>query len=291
MNKLVIAGFGQPVLDLITNLNATFKIMGVFLDYERRSKFPYFYTELENKQISILSLEELNLLNVDAIIVINFNKIVNVDQIKIPLLLNIHMGLLPVYRGNNANAWSILNGDRNVGYTLHQITNELDGGAIYYKFSYLIKESETYFEAKNAITADLKNNFPTVLQAIFDGKIKPVSQDDEEFIYCSKLVPEDGILENWNYTTTEIINRNIVFSKPLGTGLKIKFRNDLIEIIKISLIPKYKTANGFAGAIVFKTENGAVWIKTKDTAISLEEIILNNEIVKPAELFKIGDRL
>jgi methionyl-tRNA formyltransferase len=291
MNSIVIAGFGQPVLDLITNLNATFKIMGVFLDYERRSKFPYFYAELENKQISILSLEELNLLNVDAIIVINYNKIINVDQIKIPLLLNIHMGLLPVYRGNNANAWSILNGDRNVGYTLHQITNELDGGAIYYKFSYLIKENETYFEAKNAITADLKNNFPNVLQAIFDGKIKPDSQDDEEFIYCSKLVPEDGILEHWNYTTTEIINRNIVFSKPLGTGLKIKFRNDLIEINKISSIPKYKTANGFAGSVVLKTKNGAVWIKTKDTAIALEEIILNNEIVKPAELFKIGDRL
>lgn len=291
MNKIVIAGFGQPVLDLIANLSDSFKVVGVFLDYERRTKFPLFYEALENKCIPILNLNQLNLLQVDAIVVINFNKIINVNEIKIPLLLNIHMGMLPVYRGNNANAWSILNGDRNVGYTIHQISNELDAGAIYYKFSYLIKENETYFEAKNAMTADLKNNFPKVLQAIFEGKVIPISQQDEDFIYTCKLIPEDGILDNWNYTTEEIINRNMVFSKPLGTGLKVRYGNDMIEINKISTIPKYKSANGFAGAVVLKTENGAVWIKTKDTAIALEEIILDNKIVKPACIFKIGDRL
>jgi len=58
------------------------------------------------------------------------------------------MGLLPVYRGNNANSWSILNGDRRVGYTFHDVSNILDGGAIYYKFTYEIKENETYFHAK-----------------------------------------------------------------------------------------------------------------------------------------------
>ncbi|MDN3676666.1 formyltransferase family protein [Flavobacterium paronense] len=291
MNRIVIAGFGQPVLDLITNFSHTFEIVGVFLDYERRSKFPFFYSELESKSIPVLTLDNLNSLEVDAIILINFNKIINIHEINTPLLLNIHMGLLPVYRGNNANAWSILNGDRNVGYTLHQVTTELDGGAIYYKFEYLIKESETYFAAKNAITYDLKNNLPKIIQSIFDGKIEPVSQEGEEFIYASKVIAEDGILENWNYTTTEIINRNIIFSKPLGTGLKMKYKNDLIEINKLRTIPKYKKATGFAGAVVLKTDNGAVWIKTKDTAIALEEIIINNKIIKPADIFKIGDRL
>ncbi|MCA6423953.1 MAG: hypothetical protein IM568_14230 [Flavobacterium sp.] len=291
MNSLVLAGFGQPILELITNLSGKFNVVGIFLDYERRSNFPFFYSELEKKAIPILSFEQLNSTKVDAIVVINFNKIINVDAIKTPLLLNIHMGLLPVYRGNNANAWSILNGDRKVGYTLHQVSNELDGGDIYYKFEYLIKDNETYFEAKNAITEDLKDNFPKILQDVIDGEIKPVSQVDEEFIYASKLVPEDGLLNHWNYTTAEILNKNIVFSRPLGTGLKMRFGNDVIEINKISSIPKYKTANGFAGAVVLKTESGAIWIKTKDTAIALEEIIVNNKIIKPAELFKIGDRL
>lgn len=291
MNKIVIAGFGQPVLDLINSFSSNFEIKGVFVDYERRSKFPLFYTELQSKSIPILTLEELNSLGLDAIIVINFNKIINVHEIKVPLLLNIHMGLLPVYRGNNANAWSILNGDRNVGYTLHQITSELDGGAIYYKFEYLIKENETYFAAKNAIVNDLNNNLSSVVQKVIEGKIEPVTQEDAEFIYASKLIAEDGVLENWNYTTTEIINKNIVFSKPLGTGLRMKYKNEIFEINKFSTIPKYKKCNGFAGAVVLKTNDGAIWVKTKDTAIALEELIINDKIVKPAEIFKIGERL
>ena len=54
------------------------------------------------------------------------------------------------------------------------------------------------------------------------GDLKPTSQENEPFIYASKLIPEDGILKHWNYTTEDIINRNIIFSRPLGTGLKME---------------------------------------------------------------------
>ena len=291
MKKIVIAGFGQPVLDLINNFKDKFDILGVVLDYERRKKFPFFYKELEEKIIPIFSIKEINSIDIDGVIVINYNKIIDVHLIKSPFVLNIHMGLLPLYRGNGANSWSILNGDRNVGYTLHQVSDVLDGGLIYYKFKYEIKENETYFHAKIAINTDLKNNLPLLVDKILNGKIKGVNQDVEEFIYASKLTPEDGILEHWNYTTEEIINRNIIFSKPLGTGLKMKYKNDLLEIHKLSSIPKYKVSKGFAGAIVLKTNSGSVWIKTKDTAISIDELIFDNKIVKPAKLFKIGYRL
>lgn len=291
MKKIVIAGFGQPALDLINNFKDKFVIAGVILDYERRKKNPFFYLKLAEKNIPIFSINDINSLDIDGVIVINYNKIIDVNLIKFPFILNIHMGILPLYRGNGANSWSILNGDRNVGYTLHQVSDILDGGLIYYKFKYEIKENETYFHAKKAINTDLKNNLPLLVDKIFSGKIKGINQDDEEFIYASKLKPEDGILEHWNYTTEEIINRNIIFSKPLGTGLKIKYKNDLLEIHKLSSIPKYKVSKGFSGAIVLKTNSGSVWIKTKDTAISIDELIFENKIVKPANLFKIGCRL
>lgn len=291
MNKLVIAGFGQPVLDLINHFKEKFHIVGVLLDYERRAKFPYFYEELEKKSISILSIEEINSSEIDAIVVINFNKIIDIEKFNVPLILNIHMGILPVYRGNSANSWSILNGDRNVGYTLHEVSEVLDGGIIFYKFQYLIKESETYIAAKNAINNDLKSNLPTIFQKIIAGEIKGVSQENEPFIYASKLIPEDGILLHWNYTTEEIINRNMIFSKPLGTGLKIKYNDEILEINKLSTIPNYKVSKGFAGAVVLKTNEGSIWIKTNDTAISVDEVLINGKIVKPTELFKIGERL
>ena len=291
MKKIVIAGFGQPVLDLINTFEDKFDVKGVILDYERPKKFPSFYKKLEMLSISILSIDNINLLNIDAIIVINYNKFIDLSSIKCSFVLNIHMGILPLYRGNGANSWSILNGDRNVGYSLHQVSEVLDGGLIYYKFKYEIKENETYFHAKTAINTDLKNNLPLLVDKILNGNIKGTNQDDKEFIYASKLKPEDGILKHWNYTTQEILNRNIIFSKPLGTGLMLKYKNQLLEINKLSIIPKYKISKGISGAVVLKTNSGSVWIKTKDTAISIDEIIVDNKIVIPSNLLKVGDRL
>lgn len=291
MKKIVIAGFGKPVLDLINIFKDKFDIKGVILDYERPKKSPSFYKKLEMLSISILSIDNINQKNIDAIIVVNYNKIIDVNSIKCSLVLNIHMGILPMYRGNGANSWSLLNGDRNVGYTLHQVSDVLDGGLIYYKFKYEIKENETYFHAKTAINIDIKNNLPLVIDKILNGKIKGTNQDDEEFIYASKLKPEDGVLKHWNYTTQDILNRYMIFSKPLGTGLKMKYKNELLEIHKLSSIPKYKVSKGFSGAVVLKTNSGSVWIKTKDTAISIDEIIVDNKIVKPSSLLKIGYRL
>jgi methionyl-tRNA formyltransferase len=291
MKKVILAGFGQPLIDLYEGLKNQFFILGAILDYERREKYLWFHEFLANESITVYSFEDAQSLNVDAVIIINYNKIIDVSNNKIPFILNVHMGLLPVYRGNNANSWSILNGDRKVGYTLHEVSNILDGGDIYYTFSYEIKEDETYFQAKNAINSDIKHQLPTIIQRVIDREINGVSQHNEFFIYASKLYPDDGILTHWDYTTDEIINRNMIFSKPLGTGLKIIYKDSLIEICKISTIPKYKTSKGFPGAIVLKNLNGSIWVKTKDTAISIDEIFHNGQLTLPATIFKIGERL
>jgi methionyl-tRNA formyltransferase len=292
MKKIVLAGFGQPVIDLIINLEKKFEVIGVVLDYNRSSKFPDFYLELNRREIPILSFSEINSYVVDAIIVINFNKIIDLDEIsKCPFVLNIHMGLLPVYRGNSANSLAILNGDRDVGYTLHRVSQVLDGGDIFYKFIYNIKDGETYFEAKQAIAKDINERLPEVISEIIDGCLKGENQDEEHFLYASKLMPEDGIISDWNLPTEEIVNKQIVFSRPLGTGLKFYYKGELFEISKLSIIPKFLKSKGFPGAVILKTANGSIWIKTSDTAISIQELIVNGKRVVPSEFFKIGERL
>ncbi len=291
MKKIIIAGFGQPVIDLYNCLENKFEVVGVILDYERRVKFPFFYDFLTSKNLPILSCETVQDYNPDLILVINYNKIIDVSNTKAPLMLNIHMGLLPTYRGNSANSWSILNGDRNVGYTIHEVEEVLDGGKIFYKFQYHINQYESYFEAKNAINTNIAIQLPDVLNSILNGTIKGVDQTNAKFIYTSKLVPEDGIITNWNHKTEDIINRNIIFSRPLGTGLKMIYQNNIYEITRISLIPNYMKSKGFPGAVVLKNSNGSVWIKTKDTAISIDELLLDGKMVFPSDIFKIGERL
>ena len=84
----------------------------------------------------------------------------------------------------------LLNGDRTVGYTLHEVSAVLDGGKIYYTFGYKIQDDETYFHAKNAINNDINTKLPTVIQDVLDGKITGTSQENAGFIYAAKLIPE-----------------------------------------------------------------------------------------------------
>jgi methionyl-tRNA formyltransferase len=291
MKKIIIAGFGQPVIDLYSGLKQNFEIVGIVLDYQRRERFPYFYEFLEKENLPLLTFESIADIQKDAVVVINYNKIIDCSQNNIPYLLNIHMGLLPVYRGNNANSLALLNGEKKVGYTLHEVSEVLDGGAIYYKFEYEIKENETYFEAKQAINKDIIAALPKVIDAVIAGELVAISQENEQFVYASKLVPEDGILVHWNFNTDDILNRYKIFARPLGTGLKMQYQGRLVEIGKIKPIKNFKNSKGFPGAVVLTTSEGSVWVKTKDTALSLEALIVDGESVLPTSIFKIGERL
>lgn len=289
MKKIFLAGFGQPLIDLYHGVKEKFEVVGVILDYERRAKFPFFYEFLESQKLKICTFDDLITVEHHATIVINYNKIIELNDTQ--PILNIHMGLLPTYRGNNANAWALLNGDRKVGYTFHEVSEVLDGGNIYYKFEYEIAENQTYFHAKTAINQDIVTQLPTIIEQVLEGKIEAVSQENEGFIYAGKLIPEDGIISDWNVETNFLINKNMIFSRPLGTGLKMKFNDRIIEISKLSMIPNYKKSVGIPGVVVLKNRNGSVWVKTKDTAISLDELIIDEHIIKPADVFKIGERL
>ncbi len=48
-----------------------------------------------------------------------------------PLVLNIHAGLSPYYRGSFCTEWALLNHDPlNIGYTIHRVSGRIDGGDI-----------------------------------------------------------------------------------------------------------------------------------------------------------------
>ena len=47
--------------------------------------------------------------------------------------INIHYALLPRYRGMHAVVWAMLNGEKYVGFTLHETSKLLDQGAIIYQ--------------------------------------------------------------------------------------------------------------------------------------------------------------
>ena len=69
----------------------------------------------------------------DLIVSLRYRKILKDEAIAIPRygVLNLHSGLLPAYRGAMATFWALLNGDTEIGSTLHYIVDgTIDTGPV-----------------------------------------------------------------------------------------------------------------------------------------------------------------
>jgi methionyl-tRNA formyltransferase len=59
---------------------------------------------------------------------------------------NVHPGKLPLYRGPFPTAWALINGEQDIGITVHQMDSQIDTGPIVAQKTYAIFPDETGFE-------------------------------------------------------------------------------------------------------------------------------------------------
>lgn len=68
------------------------------------------------------------------------------EVIKIPKIgmYNKHSSLLPSYKGVYPVFWQMLNKEKNIGISIHQMTNKIDGGKIIYQKSYFRDPTKSF---------------------------------------------------------------------------------------------------------------------------------------------------
>ncbi len=248
-------------------------------------------TYLQKNNIKEISFEEVNLYNPDLCLILTYFTLIPIHYFANTKILNIHGGILPKWRGANSNAWAVINGANEVGYTLHEATNELDGGDIYFQFKTQILKNEKYGEVIPRLRQGMIDNLSNILTKITNNAILPVSQKGQMHLYTPKLRKSDGIITNWNKTSEYFYNLYRVMGTPYGTGVFFKFKEQLYEIRNMHLVENCPPYIGIPGAIVY-TKNNYMYIKTMDTVISITELYdQNNKRVDLQSVFKMGFRL
>lgn len=280
-------GFGKPVIDAILILRkAEIRVPYVKVDYKREN-LQSFLDELSAIGITDVFVDAIPDLHVDMIFTINYNRIISEELLTKYTIINYHVGLLPKWRGNSANGWGVINGEGYVGYTIHKMLPMLDSGPIYYQYKYQYKEGETYYLARRAMQNDLSVHLSEILHDIYYGKLAGAKQEGD-FVYCTSFRPCDGFVD-WKDTTDTILRKFFVFGPPLGTGLKFLFKGKEYQITSISRVDSFAPSVGIPGSIVYHVGN-SLWVKTGDTAVSLDEIKFENTVVDIDSIFMIGQR-
>ncbi len=285
--KIAIWGFGKPAVEAYKILKGTaIDVVYVKSDYNRQT-IDDFKSQLKTLGMESFFVNEIPSLEIDLIFTINYNRLIPESILNKYRIVNYHVGLLPRWRGNGGNGWGVINGENAVGYTIHEMWPMLDAGPIYYQFAYPYMEGDTYLKARIAMAKDLEMKLPQLLLDIYAGKVVGKEQKGP-FTYCATFRPIDGFV-NWNESTDTILRRFYVFGPPLGTGLRFNFKGNTYTITKISRIVGFASAIGVPGSIVYR-KCDSIWVKTGDTAVSVDEVTLNDDIIDMKESFIIGQR-
>lgn len=243
----------------------------------------------ESINCPIVDFGDLKQLGVDFLLVINCPKILDVSLLEGVNALNLHGGILPKYRGFSSNAWAVINGEKEVGYSLHKLDEHMDSGDIYKIYKQPIGDDEHYGEVRQRLEQMVCDELPHTLMLIKNNMLVPSSQDGHRSCYVTKLRKEDGILD-WNNETEYIFGIYRTMARPYGTGVFFSHKDRLYEIVKMKKLQGVDKYLCITGAVVAQKGN-AILVKTKDTVVQIDEIKLEDEFIIPSEHFKIGTRL
>ena len=123
--------------------------------------------------------ENIRTLAPELIVVVAYGCILPASVLSIPKhgCINLHVSLLPKYRGSAPVQWSVLNGDPETGVSIMQMDEGLDTGDVLRCEKIAIDPEETSGELFDRVTAVGARVLCEVIPAIAQGSLKPMAQD------------------------------------------------------------------------------------------------------------------
>lgn len=241
--------------------------------------------------IKLIPYEMMELYDSDLVISVIWRRILPERLImRYENVINIHGGILPKWKGLSSNSWAIINGEKEVGYTVHKISVDIDFGDIYKVYKIPINATDHYGKIKEDLRKLLCDDICSLIEKIVEKQVVPYSQEGVQFALTPLLHPEDGRID-WNRNSQYIYGLFRTMSKPAGTGTYFVVKGRRYDISRMRIAESILDYECISGSVIGANNEG-VLIKTKDSAVIIMELMDDeNRFVSPRSLLKIGQRL
>lgn len=146
-------------------------------------------------------------INPDVIVVVAFGQILPKEILEIPKLgcINVHVSLLPKYRGAAPINWVIINGEAKTGVTTMYMDEGLDTGDMILKTEFELDDEITAGELHDKMMAIGAQTLKETLDLIEKGCAPREKQNHDEFSYAPMMSKSLGNIE-WSKSAKEIHN-------------------------------------------------------------------------------------
>jgi methionyl-tRNA formyltransferase len=234
------------------------------------------YTELDNYVI-------------DVVFMLSYPPLIPQNYIDKYWFINLHMALLPKYRGMHGGTWAVINGEKYHGFTVHKVDEGMDSGDIYYQ-EYI---ESTLDDDINTIRVKIFDKYANTIKNIFlnilDEKIKAVPQDGTQALFVGRRKPEDSLID-WKDTAFNIFNLVRALTPPYTKGAFTYYKDRPLYITKAKLYPT-PTYIATYGQIVGNFKEKGILVKCGDGVLLVEELYYEEKFYLAGTFFKtVGAR-
>lgn len=149
----------------------------------------------------------------DFLIVVAYGVIVSVEVLQWPNVapINVHVSLLPKYRGASPIQSALLNGDQVVGNSYMQMDEGLDTGPVYMQTKLQLNGTELADQVSDQLAALAAEDLPDLLVKIAEGSVESKPQIGDGSV-CGKIRKSDGEIVLSEMTAEQIWRKYRAFT-------------------------------------------------------------------------------
>lgn len=277
--KICLAGDGWGAVAALESLSNKFKEITVVTNDSDLKDFAY--------KAGLKEKSDIYTVDADLYICAGYKPIIANDFVKQKKIVNVHYSLLPKYRGMHSIVWAILNGEKKIGLSIHEMNQDIDDGPIIDQYVIDYQE-ETANELMEICNEYVRTNLGDVISSYLCGEIEVAIQNFKEATWVCKRNLDDCLINfDWNMAFLKRFFKALVCPYPLP---RISFRDELYEVLKVDFIEQnYYMTNGR----VVNIDSQGAWIKVQDGLMIVSELksIKTGQTVLAKNLLKIGARL
>ena len=143
--------------------------------------------------------------------------------------INIHASLLPKWRGAAPIQRSIMNLDKEIGFSIMKISEQLDTGPVCYTYKFNLKDDFNAKDVADKLSLIAAEKILDNIDDILEDKANFIEQDHLKATYASKIQKSEGEI-NWNNDAKKINGKiNGLFPVP---GAFFVYKGERYKILK-----------------------------------------------------------
>ena len=206
---------------------------------------PVFQPKSIRKEPDII--ESLKQLHPDFFVTFAFGQILSREVLDIPKYetINLHVSLLPKYRGANPIQRAIINGETETGICTMVTELGLDTGAVCLTYPIEINQNMNCLELFDICSEKSPELLEKTLLGIADGTLIPQKQCENGVCYADKLQKEECKID-WNKSAKEI--HNLVRGVYKCPGAYFEYKGKIIKVMQTEILEE--TSAGTSGEFI-----------------------------------------